>query len=232
MNPGRNPHDETTDGRGGPVSEAAILRRAEAAAVRPEPAAVAAAARYLNLLLRWNARLNLTALSGDEAIDRLVIEPLAAAAHLPHRGTLLDVGSGGGSPAIPLKLSRPGIALRMVESRARKAAFLREAVRALGISDAQVETKRLEDLPPCPAELPLVVSVRAVRIDRALAQAIVRHARPAAELWLFSGSGVATERTLAEEVGALRTAARWESVGEHLLVPTLGSRLVRLALRS
>ena len=91
---------------------------------------------YFELLRKWNRKVSLTALpvedAGDEAIDRLLIEPVLATKYLPKSdATALDIGSGGGSPAIPMKLAAPGISLRMVESKTRKAAFLREVVRTL-----------------------------------------------------------------------------------------------------
>ena len=83
---------------------------------------------YLELLWKWNRKINLTAILEPEmAIDRLLLEPLAAAAHLPAGGMLADLGSGGGSPAIPLALALSPSKLLMVESRSRKASFLREA---------------------------------------------------------------------------------------------------------
>ena len=75
----------------------------------------------------------------DETFDRLLIEPLIASRYLPSTDcSVIDVGSGGGSPAIPLKLAMPGISLRMVESKTRKAAFLREAVRRLVVRPPKV----------------------------------------------------------------------------------------------
>ncbi len=85
--------------------------------------------------------------AGDEAIDRLLIEPVLATKYLPAPdATVLDIGSGGGSPAIPMKLAAPGISLRMVESKTRKAAFLREVVRTLELDRTAVEAVRFEEL--------------------------------------------------------------------------------------
>ena len=79
-------------------------------------------ATFYALLSRWNQKINLTALADpDEAIDRLILEPLLAARHVPaSRTRLMDVGSGGGSPAIPLKLALPQLALTMVEVKVEK----------------------------------------------------------------------------------------------------------------
>jgi len=106
---------------------------------------------YYRLLARWNTKVNLTALQlsefTDQAVDRLLIEPLAAARFvLDSPLAWFDLGSGGGSPAIPLKIARPAARLTMVESKVRKTAFLREAVRMLGLRDTSVENARFEDI--------------------------------------------------------------------------------------
>jgi 16S rRNA (guanine527-N7)-methyltransferase len=126
-------------------------------------------ATYFELLQRWNRKINLTSLvNPDEAIDRLLLEPVAAAALLPRSARLIDLGSGGGSPAIPLALAGSASLLVMVESRSRKAAFLREAVRELGLS-AVVENARFETLGSRPEYQHQmdVVSIRAVKLDPA-----------------------------------------------------------------
>ena len=146
---------------------ALISARAEAAGLSPAPEVVAACATYLEVLAKWNRRMNLTALAVDPvseaAVDRLVLEPLAATRHLLlSDGHLLDLGSGGGSPAILMKIAAPWMRLTMVEVREKKAAFLREAVRALGLAAVTVEATRIEDLKLAGAIA--VVSVRAVRL--------------------------------------------------------------------
>ena len=146
---------------------------------------------YYELLERWNRKINLTALdNADEAIDRLVLEPIVAARHLPSpTANLMDIGSGGGSPAIPMKLCAPSTALTMVEAKARKSAFLREAVRTLRLERAVVETARYEELLARPDlhEAFDVLSLRAVRVEiRALftLQAFVKRG---GLLFLFRG---------------------------------------------
>ena len=103
---------------------------------------------YYELLSRWNRKINLTSIvDPDDAIDRLLLEPLLAARHVPPDVShLLDVGSGGGSPGIPLKLALPRVALTMVEVKIRKSAFLREAVRHLELRGVTVEAGRYEEL--------------------------------------------------------------------------------------
>jgi 16S rRNA (guanine527-N7)-methyltransferase len=135
---------------------------------------------YFDLLARWNAKINLTALTdGDAAVARLLLEPLAAAAPaLPRYPDLIDLGSGGGSPAIPLALALDARRLVMVESKGRKAAFLREASRSLQLT-AVVENDRFESVAAhgTYAGQMDIVSIRAVRPDLsalAIAKALLK----------------------------------------------------------
>lgn len=148
---------------------------------------------YLLLLDRWNARMNLTALDDpDSAVDRLIVEPvLAAAAIDADARSLVDVGSGGGSPAIPLKISRPDLALTMVEVKTRKSVFLREVVRHLGLTGCLVETARFEQVLTKPSLYGAVdvVSVRAVRAEVEQLRLFSEVLGPGGQqLWFLSGS--------------------------------------------
>src|SRR3954462_15859647 len=102
-----------------------LARRARKAGLTLPAAAFAGFESYFELLKKWNEKVSLTALpiaeEGEEALDRLLIEPALAAQFLPASTvSVIDVGSGGGSPAIPMKLVCPQIQLRMVESKTRK----------------------------------------------------------------------------------------------------------------
>ena len=176
---------------------------------------------YVELLSRWNKRMNLTALDErDEAIDRLLIEPLVAVKYLPSQSAaVLDIGSGGGSPAIPMKLAASGIALRMVEAKTRKAAFLREAIRQLNLGDTVVEASRHEELLSRPDlhEAAGVVTVRAVRIEVRLLTGLQAFLAPGGEIFLFRGSGGP------DAPAALTPLLRWHA--NYPLVESLRSRL-------
>ena len=102
---------------------------------------------YLTLILRWNARTNLTAIRDEEGIlTRHFVESIACAhAIRPNTRTLLDFGSGGGFPGIPIALCRNEILVTLAESQSKKAAFLREAIRTLGLAVA-VHAARAETL--------------------------------------------------------------------------------------
>ena len=102
---------------------------------------------YLALLLRWNTRVNLTAIRSEEGIlGRHFVESIACARALPHGiATLLDLGSGAGFPGLPIAICRPEIAVTLAESQGKKAAFLHEAVRIVEVS-VRVHTGRAETL--------------------------------------------------------------------------------------
>ncbi len=145
-----------------------IVARLAAASIQPGDAVLSGLECYLALLARWNAKINLTALPlqapTDAALDKLLVEPLVAALFVPPAtGTWIDLGSGGGSPALPLRLACRQGSLTLVESRERKCAFLREAIRALRLDRTTVTNGRFDTLQP--ASLVDAVTVRAVRID-------------------------------------------------------------------
>jgi len=100
---------------------------------------------YFSLFIRWNARLNLSAVRDEEGIlRRHFVESIACARALPAGiATLLDFGSGAGLPGIPVVLCRPEISVTLAESQGKKAAFLREAIRTLGV-EAVVHAGRAE----------------------------------------------------------------------------------------
>jgi len=105
-------------------------------------------ASYLELILKWNNRINLTAIRKPEDIVRRHFgESLFAGLHLGSCDSLLDLGSGAGFPGIPIQLLRPELSVTLAESRTRKAAFLREAVRVLDLK-TEVWAARAEAMPP------------------------------------------------------------------------------------
>ena len=102
---------------------------------------------YLELLIRWNAKMNLTAIRDEEGIlARHFVESIACARVVPEGvKTLLDFGSGGGFPGIPIALCRPELEVTLAESQGKKAAFLQQALRTVGLR-ATVYAKRAETL--------------------------------------------------------------------------------------
>jgi len=152
-----------------------LEQRAEAADLSLNPVLEDRLGAYFRLLAHWNTRINLTSLSLEpptaQSIDRLFIEPLVAASLVkPNVSVWFDLGSGGGSPAVPLQLARPAQRLIMVESRERKAAFLREVIRELPLPGAEVEVSRIESVAAEPhnAGMADLITVRAVRMEASL----------------------------------------------------------------
>ena len=124
---------------------------------------------YLSLYLHWNARLNLSSIRDDESIiARHFVESISFARALPQGiSTLLDFGSGAGFPGLPIAICCPQIAVTLAESQNKKAAFLQEAVRVLGIR-ATVHAGRAEALR---AAFDCVVLRAVDRMPRAVAAA-------------------------------------------------------------
>ncbi len=170
------------------------------------PALFASISTYIDILVRWNARINLTAIRDPEQIvTRHFGESLFVARRLFPRGTVVvgcpagqspaaagispvalgDVGSGAGFPGVPIKLWAPSISLTLIESNHKKAAFLSEIARSLTLTDINIQTVRAETLPPAAFD---VVTLRAVeRFDAALSIA-ARLLKPQGRLALLIGS--------------------------------------------
>jgi len=180
---------------------------------------------FLELMSKWNRKINLTSLQLEplsiEAVDRLIVEPVLATSFVTRPdANVIDLGSGGGSPAIPIKIQLPALSLRMVESRSRKCAFLREAIRQLGLTDTVVEEVRFEDLLGKPElkQTADVITVRAVRFDEQLLELIQ---------WLLIPGGEVLRFTREDEPPL---PARLHVVALHHLVPSLSSKLQLIRL--
>jgi len=106
--------------------------------------------RYLDLLARWNRTYNLTAIRDPgEMVTLHLLDSLSMHAHMAGVRRLADLGTGAGLPGIPLAIALPALEVTLVESNGKKARFLREAVRQLGLSNARVAESRAEavDMP-------------------------------------------------------------------------------------
>jgi 16S rRNA (guanine527-N7)-methyltransferase len=194
------------------------------------PALGLALETYYRLLSAWNRKMNLSGLDlGDptpEALDRLLIEPLVAARYVSTGARqMIDVGSGGGSPAIPIALATPSLRLVMVESKTRKSVFLREAVRALALENAEVITARFEELLSRPNlhEAHDLLTIRAVRIEGRVLMSVQAFVKPGGQLFLFRGS------VAADPPETMTPPLAWRAT--FPLIESLRSRLVVLDKR-
>ena len=147
---------------------------------------------YLDLLLRWNARTNLTAVRApEEMVTRHFGESLFAARHILPAGnsslgpatSLADVGSGAGFPGLPMKLWAPQLQVALIESQQRKATFLREVVRALGLAGVEVRSSRAELV----TQTFEIVTLRAVEGFDEVVVVASRLVRPGGRLGLLIG---------------------------------------------
>jgi 16S rRNA (guanine527-N7)-methyltransferase len=191
------------------------------------PRLLEALRRYLDLLLRWNARVNLTAVRDPEKIVTRHFGESLFAARVLLRGrdaaaaasTLVDVGSGAGFPGVPMKLFAPELELTLIEAHNKRAVFLREVVRSLGLDRAEVFGGRAEHWTKT-ADL---VTLRAVeQFERALPVA-AKLVAEGGRLGLLIGAG---QVSTAQEV--LGKSWRWR---EPTAVPLSQARVVLEAER-
>jgi 16S rRNA (guanine527-N7)-methyltransferase len=215
-----------------------LTRRARRAGVALPSALSLKLEVYYRLLAAWNEKMNLTGLDlaeqGPTAIDRLLVEPLVAAKHASPITRMIDIGSGGGSPAIPLALALSAQRVLLVEAKTRKSVFLREALRALEMTEAEVVTSRFEQLLTKPElhEAHELLTLRAVRVEAAVLMNLQAFVRPGGELFLFrAASGAGSPGTLMPPLSWKATYPLLESQGSRLVV--LGKRAeARAAKRS
>lgn len=141
------------------------------------PAAYKQFESYLDLLLRWNQRLNLTAIKDPlQVIQRHFVESVFAAQHLPTGiASLLDYGSGAGFPGIPIAICRPEIRVTLAEAQGRKASFLQETLRITAVP-GRVYAGRVETMPE--RDVFDTVAMRAVeKMESAIPMALKRATR-------------------------------------------------------
>jgi len=160
-------------------------------AQRLSPNACRQISTYIDILQRWNSRVNLTAIRNEEEIvTRHFGESFFAACHLfpepsaPAPLRAADLGSGAGFPGIPIKLWAPEIHLTLIESNQKKATFLREAVRALTLTNVDIRNARAESVT---AETFDVVTVRAVERFLSILPIAARLVAPGGRLALLIG---------------------------------------------
>ncbi|HVN21059.1 MAG TPA: 16S rRNA (guanine(527)-N(7))-methyltransferase RsmG [Dongiaceae bacterium] len=182
---------------------------------------------YLDLLLRWNARMNLTAVrSPEQIVTRHFGESLFASRVLQRAGllaitpSLSDIGSGAGFPGVPIKLLTPAIPLTLIESQNKKATFLREVLRTLKLTAAEVFCGRAEAWDKAAA----IVTLRAVEKFETVLPVAVGLVAPGGTLCLLIG-----EAQLPKVRSALRCG--WYMT-DGQVIPDSQGRIVYLASRT
>jgi 16S rRNA (guanine527-N7)-methyltransferase len=157
------------------------------------PSQLAHISTYIDLLIRWNSRINLTAIrDAEEIVTRHFGESLLAARHLfpgvsavvGGLARLADLGSGAGFPGIPIKLWAPGIALTLIESNHKKATFLHEVVRSLTLTNIDIQNTRAEAI----TQTYEIVTLRAIEHFKDALRVAARLITPSGRLGLLIGS--------------------------------------------
>jgi 16S rRNA (guanine527-N7)-methyltransferase len=209
---------------------------------RLTPDALHLISTYIDILQRWNARINLTAIRNpEEIVTRHFGESLFAARHLfpadePEERSLrrpgspletaraavpvvADIGSGAGFPGIPIKLWTPEISLTLIESNHKKATFLRELTRALTMKDVKIQNTRAESLLPSSFD---VVTLRAVERFQSILPIAAGLVDPAGRMALLVG------RAQLAQTQATLPSLDWSV----LPIPASQSRVLAIAFRS
>jgi 16S rRNA (guanine527-N7)-methyltransferase len=139
-----------------------IVEGSRAFGIEIEPGVADQLAVHARELVHWTARINLTAITDAKEIAvKHILDSMAPVAVLPHHATLLDVGSGGGFPGIPLKLVRPSLEVSLIDASRKKVTFLRHVIRTLGLTGIQALHLRAEDLersPEVPHQFEVIIS--------------------------------------------------------------------------
>lgn len=137
---------EDTDPEGTDRALQRFLRHAPTFGVEPTPLQIEQIRTYVTELLRWNEKMNLTAAKGpEEVLLKHVLDALAPLGHLSGVHRLLDVGTGGGLPGIPIKVFRPDIFVSLLEARRKKVSFNQHVVDRLDLEGIEVIWGRLGD---------------------------------------------------------------------------------------
>jgi len=152
---------------------------------------------YIGVLAKWNARMNLTAIrDAEQIVTRHFGESLFAAHHLfpgsASPSSLIDVGSGAGFPGLPIAILRPEVRVTLIEAHAKKATFLKEAVRSTGLRNVTIAAIRAEDF----AGVGDVVTFRAVEHFEAILPICARLVASGGRLAALVGSSQVTDTKL------------------------------------
>ena len=147
---------------------------------------------YLHELWEWNKKINLTGLtSRDRILKELLIDSLIPSPYLPEVGNLLDVGSGSGFPAIPLKILIPGLKMHLMEARSKRVSFLKQVIRITNLDDIEIIRGRIEkDGTLLRSEGYNIITVRALADLPQTLTWCAPHLKPGGLILSFQGSQV------------------------------------------
>lgn len=164
---------------------------------------------YINLLKKWNVRVNLIASNEWSLIEPLLLEGLWAARFYPEdSGTHLDIGSGAGFPAIPLRIMVPRLKMDMVDSRLKRISFLETVINRLNLAESSASHGRINDFLIINNKKWDCISWKGLKIQTKDLLQIVQHTHRKTEIWMFHGNQLASEEP--EKVDEILTLVRRE----------------------
>jgi 16S rRNA (guanine(527)-N(7))-methyltransferase RsmG len=152
--------------------------------------------KYLALLEKWNARINLTAATEWRAVESLFREGIWASKGYPAEAVShLDIGTGAGFPAIILKILKPNMQLEMVESRTRKSAFVETVIYSLGLDETHVHTMRLDSFLQNAEDNKFwdCITWKGIKLSSSDLLNLKKHAHSGTQFWMFHGKEQAAE---------------------------------------
>jgi 16S rRNA (guanine527-N7)-methyltransferase len=187
---------------------------------------LSAISKYIDLLVKWNARMNLTAVRDpEEMVQRHFGESFFAANHALAQGkvrSVIDVGSGAGFPGVPFAMLAPEVQVTLIESNQKKVTFLRELIFALGLKNVKIFNGRAEDYP----DLSDLVTMRAVEKFERVLPAALDLVSAEGRLMLMIGS---SQIKMAEHVGRQLVWSTPVVVpGGHSRVLLTGTKMVKV----
>ncbi len=166
--------------------------------LRLDPIALGRMARHAQVLLEWNRTTNLTAITDPvEVAVKHFLDAILPSAHIPTNGQLLDIGTGGGFPGIPLKILRPDQPMTLIDGSRKKINFVKHVIRHLGLENIEAHQVRAELLcghPENQGRFAIIVC-RAVSDLSAMARLALPLLAPRGRLFLYQGPSDAPRRT-------------------------------------
>ncbi len=183
---------------------------------------LAAISKYIDLLIKWNARINLTAIRApEEIVERHFGESLFAASHILAQGSIkaaIDLGSGAGFPGVPFALLAPEVDVTLIESSQKKSTFLKELIYLLGLKNVKVFGGRAE----CYSQSADLVMLRAVEKFEDVLPLALRLVSPDGKLALLIGT------SQIELAKSLLLGVQWQ---EPLAIPSSHSRVLLVSTK-
>jgi len=146
-------------------NQSLLIEGAKAFGIGLDQKAVHAFSLYLDELVSWNRKINLTAIRTEKSIIlKHFLDSLSPCPYLPASGRVLDIGSGAGFPGIPIKIVRPSLQVTLIDSVQKKVAFQRHILRTLGLQGAEAVHGRAQD--------PAIQESLSCRFDAAISRAL------------------------------------------------------------